>query len=72
MEATREGFAPDTIYICSVFTSTRAGDGPSVNRTVRTLEARKIYHRVSYPMYVVYLILYLYPVAPEEPQELCK
>ena len=41
VEATRVGFAPDTIYICSVFASTRAGDGPSVNHTVRTLETRK-------------------------------
>ena len=37
------GFAPDTVYTCSVFASTGAGDGPSVNRTVRTLEAGKIF-----------------------------
>ena len=41
VEATREGFAPDTTYTCSVFASTGAGDGPSVNRIIRTLEARK-------------------------------
>ena len=42
VDVTREGFAPDTVYTCSVFASTRAGYGPSVNHTVRTLEARKI------------------------------
>ena len=41
VEATRGGFAPDTTYTCNVFASTRAGDGPSVTRTARTLEARK-------------------------------
>ena len=42
VEATRVGFAPDTVYTCSVFASTGAGDGPSANHSVRTLEARKI------------------------------
>ena len=64
-------FAPDADYTCSVFASTRAGDGPSVNYTVRTLETRKIYCREVIQFmchYMVYLILYLYLVAPEEPE----
>ena len=59
VEATRVGFAPDTIYICSVFASTRAGDGPSVNRTVRTFEARKSYCRGVIPC-MLFITYYIY------------
>ena len=59
LEVTRVGFAPDTFYTCSVFASTRAGSGPSVNRTVRTLEARKIYRREVIPC-MLFISYYIY------------